>query len=154
MSSNTIPDDYRATPYLICQNAVSALDWYARAFNATEKMRLADNSGKVMHAEIRIGNSPVMLADEFPDMGYRGPASTGGSPVLILVYLENVDETYDRAIQLGAKTLRRVSDQFDGDRRGTLIDPYGHIWILASRKEVITVAEIKHRFEKLMGAET
>lgn len=154
MTDNKIPEDYRATPYLICQNAGTALDWYGRAFHATEIIRLADNSGKIMHAEIRIGKSPVMLADEFPDMGYRGPVLIGGTPVLILIYLENVDETFNRAIRLGAKSLRPVSDQFDGDRRGTLVDPFGHIWIIASRNEVITDAEMKRRFEKLMVAET
>ena len=151
MAVNPIPKDYRATPYLICKNASTALEWYSQAFNATEVTRLSDNCGKIMHAEIRIGKSPVMLADEFPDMGYRGPASIGGSPVLILIYLENVDETFDRAIQMGANLLRPVSDQFDGDRRGTLIDPYGHIWILASRKEAVSFAEITLRFEKMMN---
>ena len=151
MSDSPVPQEYRATPYLICKNASSALDWYSEAFNAVEVVRLTDDSGKVMHAEIHIGISPIMLADEFPDMGYRSPASSGGSPVLILIYLENVDETFDRAIQLGANQLRPVSDQFDGDRRGTLIDPYGHIWILASRKEAVSFAEITLRFEKMMN---
>jgi len=153
MTTNPVPDEYRATPYLICQDAATALDWYCRALHATEVVRLADGSGKVMHAEIRIGRSPVMLADEFPEMGYRSPASIGGSPVSILVYLENVDDTFARAIELGGRELMAVSDQFDGDRRGTIIDPYGHIWLLASRKENISSSEMKLRFEKLLNSE-
>jgi len=153
MTTNPVPAEYRATPYLICQNAATALDWYCKAFNATEVVRLADGSGKVMHAEIRIGTSAVMLADEFPEMGYRSPVSIGGSPVSILVYLENVDDTFARAIELGGRELMAVSDQFDGDRRGTIIDPYGHIWLLASRKENISSSEMKLRFEKLLNSE-
>ena len=154
MSTNPIPEDYRATPYLICKNASEALNWYSRAFNAKEIVRLADDSGKVMHAEIRIGFSPIMLADEFMDMGYKSPDTIGGSPVLILVYVENIDETYARAIKLGAKKITDVADQFDGDRRGNLVDPYGHVWILASRQENISNSDMKLRFEKIMKSES
>jgi len=153
MPTNPVPEDYRATPYLICLNAATALDWYCNAFSATEVVRLVDNSGTLMHAEIRIGVSPIMLADEFPDMGYRSPASIGGSPVSILVYVENVDGTFGRAIEMGAKEIMAVADQFDGDRRGTLVDPFGHVWLLASRKENISNAEMILRFKKLIGDE-
>lgn len=150
MSVKPVPEDYLATPYLICRNAAEALDWYVRAFNATEVIRLTGHCGKIMHAEFRVGISPVMLADEFPDMGYNGPSLTDRSPVMLLVYLENVDETFDRAVELGANALKTVADQFDGDRRGELVDPYGHVWILASRKEYCSKTEMKARFRKMM----
>ena len=150
MPVNSIPKDYLATPYLICRNAAAALDWYIKAFNATEVVRLADDTGKVMHAEVRIGKSPVMVADEFPDMGYISPAALGGSPVSILVYVDNVDATFAHAVAVGAKQIMAVSDQFDGDRRGTLCDPYGHVWLLASRKEEISKSEMEIRFERLI----
>jgi PhnB protein len=152
---NPIPRDYLATPYLICRNAAAALDWYIRALRATEVVRLADDSGKVMHAEIRIGRSPIMLADEFPDMGYISPDALGGSPVSILVYVENVDAAFAHALSLGAKQLLAVANQFDGERRGTLRDPHGHVWLLSSRSEEITKPEMKLRFENwLRGAGT
>jgi len=104
MTVKPIPDAYRtATPYLIVNDAASAIEFYKKAFRATELVRLADPTGKIMHAEIRIGNSPLMLADEFPDMGYRSPQSLGGSPVSILLYVENVDTLFSQAITAGAK---------------------------------------------------
>lgn len=103
-----------------------------------------------MHAEIRIGNSPLMLADEFPDMGYRSPQSLGGSPVSILLYVENVDTLFSQAIAAGAKETMAVADQFDGDRRGTLTDPFGHVWLLATKKEDVSPEEMQKRFETMM----
>lgn len=150
MPTDAIPKNYLATPYLICRNAVDAIQWYCKAFGATETVCLDDASKKVMHAEIRIGNSPIMVADEFPDMGYKNPETIGGSAVSILVYVENVDVIFAQAIELGAKEIMPVSEQFDGDRRGTLIDPYGHIWLLATRKEDISMEELKLRFTKMM----
>jgi PhnB protein len=103
-----------------------------------------------MHAELRIDNSPIMLADEFPDMGYRSALSFGGTPVSVLLYVENVDVQFARAIAAGAKETMAVADQFDGDRRGTLTDPFGHVWLLATRKEDISLEEMRQRFETMM----
>jgi PhnB protein len=149
-----VPDDYRATPYLICREAAAAIEWYRKVFDATEVVRLADPSEKVMHAEIRIGKAPLMVADEFPDMGYSSPESIGGSPVSILVYVENVDEIFSKAVKAGAEELMAVADQFDGDRRGTLKDPYGHIWLLARKIENVSITEMKARFQKMMDEST
>lgn len=146
-----IPDEYLATPYLICRNASAAIEWYGKALGAVEAVRLADPSGKVMHAEIRIGKSPVMLADEFPEMGYKSPETIGGSPVSILVYVADADGIFGRALEAGAIGIEAVSEQFDGTRRGTLKDPFGHIWLLASRFETITFEEMQARFLKMMG---
>ena len=149
--SKPIPDAYRtAVPYFIVNDAASAIEFYKGAFGATEFVRLADPSGKVMHAEIRIGNSPLMLADEFPDMGYRSPHSLGGSPVSVLLYVEDVDALFNQAVAAGAKEMKAVADQFDGDRRGTLTDPFGHIWLLATKKENVSPEEMRKRFEEMM----
>jgi PhnB protein len=146
-----IPHEYRcATPYLIVKGAAGAIAFYKKAFGAAEIVRLADSTGKVMHAEIRIDNSPIMLADEFPDMGYSGPQTLGGSPVSILLYVEDVDAQFAQAIAAGATQTMAPSNQFDGDRRGTLTDPYGHVWLLATRKEDISKQELQRRFEALM----
>jgi PhnB protein len=146
-----IPDAYRtATPYIIVNDAAKAIAFYKEAFGAKELVRLADSTGKVMHAELRIHNSPIMLADEFPDMGYRSPQSLGGSPVSLLLYVADVDAQVARAIAAGAKERMPVADQFDGDRRGTLTDPFGHVWLLASRKEDISLEELRQRFERMM----
>lgn len=146
-----IPDAYRtATPYFIVNDAASAIEFYRTAFDATELVRLTEPSGKVMHAELRINGAPLMLADEFPDMGYRSPQSIGGSPVSILLYVNDVDTQFKKAIAAGAKEMIPVQDQFDGDRRGTLIDPFGHVWLIATRKEDISPDEMKKRFEIMM----
>jgi PhnB protein len=136
---------YTVTPYLIVNGAANALNFYKRAFDAEELMRVADPSGKVGHAEIKIGNSPIMLADEFPEMGYRGPQSLGGSPVSILLYVEDVDAQFNRAVAAGAKVRKPVADQFYGDRSGTLEDPFGHIWTIATHKVDLTFEEIRKR---------
>jgi PhnB protein len=146
-----IPVEYLATPYLICRNAAAAIEWYGKAFGAGEVVRLADSSGKVMHAEIRIGAAPIMLADEFPEMGYSSPETIGGSPVSIHVYVANAGETFAMAVKAGATEIAAVSDQFDGTRRGTLKDPFGHTWLLTTRVESITFGEMKARFDKMMG---
>lgn len=152
MTTHPIPAAYRTpTPYLIVNDAAKAIAFYVEAFGATEVIRLADPSGKVMHAEIRIGGAPLMLADEFPDMGYRSPTSLGGSPVSVLLYVENVDAQFKAAIAAGAKETAPVEDQFDGDRRGTLTDPFGHVWLLATRKEDVSHEEMKKRFDTMMN---
>lgn len=151
MTANPIPDAYRTpTAYLIVNDASQAITFYLNAFDAVESVRLADPNGKVMHAELRINGTPFMLADEFPDMGYRSPHSLGGSPVSVLLYVEDVDVQFKKALAAGAKEMLPVQDQFDGDRRGTLVDPFGHIWLLASRKEEISLEEMKRRFETMI----
>jgi PhnB protein len=151
MSTQPIPDAYRvATPYLIVNGAAEAIAFYKKAFGATEVMRLADSTGKIMHAELLINQSPVMLADEFPDMGYRSPQSLGGSPVSLLLYVTDVDTQFAQAIAAGAKETSPIADQFDGDRRGTATDPFGHVWLLATRKENISKEEMLRRFDAMM----
>ncbi len=141
-----------ATPYLIVSGAAAAIGFYQQAFGAKELLRLADSSGKVMHAELQIDDTRVMLADEFPDMGYRSPQALGGSPVSLLLYVADVDARVARAVAAGARETLAVSDQFDGDRRGTLIDPFGHVWLLATKLEAISVPEMQRRFAAMLAA--
>ncbi len=116
-----IPDGYHTiTPYICVKDAVNAIEFYKKAFGATELMRLADPSGKIGHAEIKIGDSHLMIADEFPEMNFRSPQSLGGSPVSIFLYVEDVDAMANQAVAAGAKVVREVKDQFYGDRSGTL----------------------------------
>jgi PhnB protein len=146
-----IPDGYRtATPYLIVKGAAEAIEFYKRAFGATEMLRMADPQGKVGHAEIKIGDSVIMLADEHPAMGYRGPRSLGGSSVSILLYLEDVDGAFERAVKAGAKAQRPVMNQFYGDRSGTLEDPFGHVWTVATHVEDVSPEELKRRAQAAM----
>jgi PhnB protein len=139
-----------AIPYLIVDDAATAIEFYKRAFSAVEFVRLADPSGKVMHSEIRIGDSQVMVADEFPDMGYRSPSSLGGSPVSVLLYVEDIDRVFASAIEAGGVSIMAVQDQFDGDRRGTFTDPFGHTWLVATRKEDVPPDEMKKRFQAML----
>ena len=151
MATPAIPEGYRtATPYLIVQGAADAIEFYKRAFGATEMLRMADPQGRVGHAEIRIGDSVIMLADEHPGMGYRAPSSLGGSSVSILLYLEEVDAVFERATKAGAKVLRPVANQFYGDRSGTLEDPFGHIWTIATHVEDVPPEELRRRAEAAM----
>ena len=146
-----IPDGYRtATPYLIVKGAAEAIEFYKRAFGATEMLRMADPQGKVGHAEIKIGDSVIMLADEHPAMGYRGPRSLGGSSVSILLYLEDVDGVFERAVKAGAKAQRPVMNQFYGDRSGTLEDPFGHVWTVATHVEDVAPEEMQRRAQAAM----
>jgi PhnB protein len=151
MAVKPIPDGYHtATPYLIVNGAAKAIEFYKQAFGAKELMRLSGPGGKVGHAEIQIGDSPIMLADEFPEMGARGPQSLGGSPMFILLYVEDVDARFSKAIAAGGKEVRPVKDQFYGDRAGTLEDPFGHKWTIATHKEDLTPEEINRRHEAFM----
>jgi PhnB protein len=154
MTVTSVRDTYRqsATPYLIVSGAARAIAFYKAAFGATEVVRLADPSGKVMHAELRIGDAAIMLADEFPDMGYRSPEALGGTPVSMFLYVEDVDAFFATAIAGGAKETMAVADQFDGDRRGTLTDPFGHVWLLATNRKILSPPELQARFAKLMEA--
>jgi PhnB protein len=146
MSVQAIPDGYRtATPYLIVKGAAAAIEFYKHAFGATEMLRMADPQGHVGHAELKIGDSVIMLADEHPDMGYRGPRTLGGSSVSILLYLEDVDAVFARAVKAGARALRPVADQFYGDRMGTLEDPFGHVWSVATHVEDVPPEELEKR---------
>ena len=152
MSITSIPNTPRSvTPYIIINGASRAIDFYKASFGATELVRLADPSGKIMHAEILIGNASLMLADEFPEMGYRSPKSLGGSPVSLLLYVPDVDACFAKAIAGGATETMAVADQFDGDRRGTLTDPFGHVWLLATKVEEVSNEEMLSRFAKMMG---
>jgi PhnB protein len=139
-----IPDGYHAiTPYLVISGAAAAIDFYKRAFGATEVLRMPDPSGqKIGHAELKIGDASFMLADEYPDMGHRSPASLGGTPVSLLVYVENVDQVVAQALAAGAKELRPVADQFYGDRVGMVADPFGHVWSIATHVEDVPSDEL------------
>lgn len=151
MAVKPIPEGYHTvTPYLIVSGAGKALDFYRRAFGATELMRLPGPGDQVMHAEIKIGDSIIMLADEFPEMGARSPQSIGGSPVGICLYVPDVDALFQQAIAAGAKEERPVKDQFYGDRSGTLRDPFGHKWTIATHMEDLTPEEIGQRAEESM----
>jgi PhnB protein len=146
--AQAIPQGYAtATPYLIVKGAADAIDFYKRAFNATEQFRMPDPSGTVMHAEIKIGDSVIMLADEHPAMGYRGPRSLGGSASSIMLYVNDVDAMFERALKAGAKSRRAVANQFYGDRSGTLEDPFGHVWTISTHVEDVAPDEMKRRAE-------
>jgi len=152
MAVKPIPDGYHTvTPYLIVNDATAALEFYGQAFGATELMRMPGPDGKVMHAEIRIGDSPVMLADEFPEMNAKSPQAYGGSPVSIMLYVEDVDSRFKQAVDAGAKEVRPLQDQFYGDRVGTLEDPFGHTWSLATHIEDLTPEEIGERMQSMGG---
>ena len=141
-----IPEGYHtATPYLIVKDAARAIEFYKKAFGATELMRMPGPGGKIGHAEIKIGDSPIMLADEVPGMGFRSPESLGGSPISILLYVEDVDVVFSEALAAGAKVQRPVADQFYGDRTGGVTDPFGHVWYIATHKEDISPEEMKKR---------
>lgn len=141
-----IPDGYRSiTPYLSLKGAADAIEFYKKAFGATEEMRLAQPDGRVGHAELLIGDSRIMLADEFPEMDFRSPAAFGGTPVHIHLYVPDVDATFSRAVAAGARVLRPVEDKFYGDRSGTLADPWGHVWHVATHVEDLSPEEIGRR---------
>ena len=141
-----IPEGYHsATPYLIVKDAARAIEFYKRAFGATELLRMPAPGGKIGHAEIKIGDSPIMLADEAPDMGALSPETLGGTPVSILLYVEDVDAVFNQAIAAGAKVQRPVKDQFYGDRTGGVTDPFGHVWYVATHKEDVSPEEMRKR---------
>src|ERR1700694_80626 len=148
-----IPDGYHtATPYLIIGGAADAIEFYKKAFGATELFRFPMPDGKIGHAEIKIGNSPIMLADEFPEMGYKGPQSLGGSPVSLMIYVDDVDTVFNRAVDAGATVKEAVSDKFYGDRMGTLTDPFGHWWHVATHKEDVSAEELERRAKAASAA--
>lgn len=147
-----IPEGYHSvTPYLIIKGAANAIDFYKKAFGATELFRMAGPDGKIGHAEIEIGDSPIMLSDEWPEMNYVGPKSLGGTPVSILLYVEDVDTVFNRAIAEGARQERPVEDKFYGDRSGSLVDPFGHVWHVSTHKEDVTPEEMERRSAAAAG---
>ena len=151
---NPIPQSYpRVTPYLVVEGAAEAIDFYTRALGAKERMRMPAPGGKIGHAEIEIGNSMVMLADAVPEMGHKSPRALGGSPISLLVYVEDVDGTVAKAVENGAKLVRPVENQFYGDRMGGLEDPFGHQWYVASHVEDVSPEEMKRRMEAMVPAE-
>lgn len=153
MSVKPIPDGYHtATPYLIIRGAADAIEFYKKAFGATELFRFPAPDGKIGHAEIKIGDSPIMIADEFPEMGYKGPQTLGGSPVSLMIYVNDVDTVFDRAVAAGASVKEAVSDKFYGDRIGTLTDPFGHVWHVSTHKEDVSVEEMERRAKAAGGA--
>ena len=148
-----IPDEYpRVTPYLVVEGAAAAIDFYTKVFGAKERMRMPAPGGKIGHAEIEIGNSMVMLADANPQMGHKSPKTLGGSPISLLVYVENADDTVKRAVAAGGKVVRPVENQFYGDRMGGIEDPYGHQWYVATHVEDVSPEEMKRRMEAMAPA--
>lgn len=141
-----IPDGYRTvTPYLFVKGAASAIEFYKNVFGAAETVRMPGPNGRIMHAELKIGDSTIMLADENPQMGIQGPQSIGGTATSLHVYVENVDAVVEKATKAGAKLIRPVQNQFYGDRSGTLIDPSGHMWSVATHVEDVSPEEMRKR---------
>ena len=146
MAVKPIPEGYHtATPYLIIKDAADAIEFYKRAFGAIELFRFPAPEGKIGHAEIKIGDSPIMLADEYPDMGYKSPKALGGSPVSLMIYVEDVDTVFNQALAAGASVKEALTDKFYGDRTGTLVDPFGHIWHVSTHKEDVSLEEMERR---------
>ncbi|HEV8138504.1 MAG TPA: VOC family protein [Pyrinomonadaceae bacterium] len=152
MAVKTIPEGYHSvTPYLIVRGGGDAIEFYKKAFGAVELFRFPSPDGKIGHAEIKIGNSPIMLADEYPDMGYNGPQSIGGSPVSLMIYVDDVDTVFNQAVTAGATVKEALQDKFYGDRIGTVIDPFGHRWHLATHKEDVSMEEMQRRAKAAHG---
>jgi len=142
---------HTVAPYLAIKNALSALEFYKKAFGAIETYKLIVPDGRLGHAEIRLGNSLIMLSDEFPEFGGKAPESLGGSPVSIHLYVEDVDAFAEKAVAAGARELKPVADQFYGDRSGQLQDPYGHLWWVATHKEDVAPEEMQKRVQALFA---
>ena len=141
-----IPDGYHSvTPYLIIKGAADAIEFYKKAFGATELFRMPRPGGKVGHAEIKIGDSPIMLSDEAPELGCASPTTLGGTPVSIMIYVDDVDTIFKRAIAAGGEQQKPVQDQFYGDRSGSLKDPFGHVWHVATHVEDVSPEEMDKR---------
>ncbi len=143
---NPIPDDYRTiTPYLCVDDGAAAIDFYTRVFGAKERMRMPAPDGRIGHAELTVGDSVLMLSDEYPEMEIRGPKTVGGTPVTLSIYVEDVDDVVARAVKAGAKVRRETQDQFYGDRSGQIEDPFGHVWSLQTHVEDVAPDEMQRR---------
>jgi PhnB protein len=151
-SVKAIPDGYHnVTPYLFVRGAANAIDFYKTVFGAKETVRIPGSDGRIMHAEVKIGDSIVMLADENPHNGVMSPQTIGGYSVGIHLYVENVDSVIQKAVENGAKTLRPIKDQFYGDRSGSLLDPFGHMWSVATHVEDVSPEEMRKRMHAAMS---
>jgi PhnB protein len=145
-----IPEGYYTiTAYVCVSNGAAAIDFYKRAFGAKEVMRMPGPDGKIGHADLIIGDSHIMLADEYPEMDFRSPRTLGGSPVMLHLYVDDCDAWFDRAVQAGAKITRPLQDQFYGDRGGGLEDPFGHKWYISTHKEDVSEEQMKERAAKM-----
>jgi len=146
------PKGYRTLNcYLVVRDGARAIDFYVRAFGARERFRLVEPSGKIGHAEIEVGDSVFMLADEYPDFGALSPGTIGGCPVKFLIYVDDADVAMKRAVMAGATEVRAVKDEFYGDRIGMVMDPFGYSWSLAARVEEVTPAEMQKRFTAVLS---
>lgn len=153
MAVKPVPEGYHSViPYLVMKNAARAIDFYTKAFGAKELFRMPTPDGKIGHAELLIGDAHVMLADEQPEMDAFGPDKFGGSPVMIMVYIPDVDAAVNRAVEGGATLTRPVKDQFYGDRSGVIRDPFGHMWNVATHIEDVTPEEMERRMSAMQGA--
>lgn len=139
----------QVSAYLCADGAAHAIDYYVEAFGAREKFRLADSSGRIAHAELDFGGTTIMLADEFPEMGARGPKSIGGTGVSIHMAVDDADAVLERAVKAGGEILRPAEDQFYGERSGTLRDPFGHEWHVAHEIEAVSPGEMQRRFDAM-----
>jgi len=147
-----IPEGYpQVTPYLCVEGASAAIEFYGEVLGTTERMRMETPEGTVSHAELQLGDSVIMLADPFPELGVRSPKAFGGSPVTISVYVEDVDAVFERALKAGATVLRAVEDQFYGDRAGQFEDPFGHRWSVATHVEDVSPEEMASRAAEAAG---
>jgi PhnB protein len=154
MGVSPVPAGYHTvTPYLIVRGAAKAIEFYTSVFGGTEVMRMEGPGGTVGHAEVKIGDSVLMLADEHPEFGALSPQTVGGSPVGLAVYVPNVDEVFAAAVAGGATVMRPLADQFYGDRTGTVIDPYGHKWTIATHIEDVSPEEMKRRHDAMTAAQ-
>jgi PhnB protein len=152
MSVKPIPEGYHSvTPYLAVKGAAKAIDFYKQAFGATELFRMQSPDGNIGHAEIKIGDCIIMIADEYPDMKWLSPTSIGGSGTLLMIYTDDCDAMFNRAVGAGGKETRPLADQFYGDRSGTIEDPFGHKWTIATHKEDLSPDEIDKRAKEAMA---
>jgi PhnB protein len=153
MSTKPIPDGYSAvTPYLTVKDGAAALDFYQRALGANVYMRMDGPGGKIGHAEFRIGGAPVMMSDEFPEMGVLSPQTLGGVTSSLMIYVENVDALFEQAVAAGCTVLKPIQNQFYGDRSGTVTDPFGHRWTISTHVEDVSKEEMDRRIAAMKGA--
>ncbi len=152
MSVPPIPEGYHSvTPYLIVKDAPRAIEFYKTAFGAEELFRMDGPGGRVMHAEIKIGNSPLMLTEEVPKMNAMSPETLGGTPVSLLIYTEDADALAARGVAAGLTVKQEMNDTFYGHRSGTFLDPFGHLWTLSTQKEIVTAEQMEERMKAAMA---